>query len=353
MGSNGNWYTPPYTPPNFEPNQQNGPDPQQTWSGDQQQPNFTGVVGDSRETRPVNLTNEAEYRRLQEQGTRRPPNGTQLNPNSREFRPVHRQSATPLGPNRTPQGSNRMPPNQGSTPPGPNRTPPRTPLSPNMRPRSPNGTSPNPNSMTPNQNERTPIPNRTSPTENTTSQGTQRPPKRAHENTGRDSPTTHENKRRARRALEPTPRPYTKEWTNNHLRGKNEIAKGASGDIKLVVGDSIIKHLDKATVLMKGKYENIKWINAGIGGDGVENVHWRIRDYPESAQVSRIVIAAGTNNLFNDSAEEIIQEVENIHETALKNKFPKALIWVQSILPRLNLDAEIEEKIQEINSALL
>ena len=85
-------------------------------------------------------------------------------------------------------------------------------------------------------------------------------------------------------------------------------------------------------------------MNAGIGGDGIENVHWRLRDYPDSAQVSRVVIAAGTNNLFNDSAEEIIQEVENVHELATK-KFPKAFIWVQSILPRLHLEVDIDEKI--------
>ena len=152
--------------------------------------------------------------------------------------------------------------------------------------------------------------------------------------------------------MEPTPRPQTKEWKENHLKHKEEITKGTSGDVRVVIGDSIIKHLDKATVLMKGKYEGIKWVNAGIGGDGVENVHWRLRDYPDSAQVSRIIIAAGTNNLFSDSAEEIVQEVEKIHELATK-KFPKAFVWVQSILPRLHLEVEIEEKIQEINSALL
>ena len=160
---------------------------------------------------------------------------------------------------------------------------------------------------------------RTSTTENTTERRPQRPPKRTHESTSRESQTTGENKRKTKRALEPTPRPQTKEWKENHLRHKEEITKETSGDVRVVIGDSIIKHLDKATVLMKGKYEGIKWVNAGIGGDGVENVHWRIKDYPDSAQVSRIIIAAGTNNLFSNSAEEIVQEVEKIHELATKN----------------------------------
>jgi hypothetical protein len=94
-------------------NQQNGQDHrQEIWSGDQQQPGFTGVIENNRGTRPVNLANETEHRRQHEQGTHRLPSRTQLSPNNREFMPAHWHN-TPMvpypGPNRTASGPNRIP----------------------------------------------------------------------------------------------------------------------------------------------------------------------------------------------------------------------------------------------------
>ncbi len=128
--------------------------------------------------------------------------------------------------------------------------------------------------------------------------------------------------------IEPKPRLNVKGWMENHNKQKSEIGAHQQ-NIKLVIGDSIIRHLDKSSTLQKAEAKRIQWVNAGISGDVVENIRWRIRDYAASDRVSKVIIAAGTNNLFKDSAEQIVLELTDAYNLA-QEKFPKATIWIQS-----------------------
>ena len=65
----------------------------------------------------------------------------------------------------------------------------------------------------------------------------------------------------------------------------------------------------------------------------------------------KMILAAGTNNIIKNSAEEILQAIEEIHGT-LVEKFPNASIWIQFILPRLFVSPKVLEKIREINEKL-
>ena len=71
----------------------------------------------------------------------------------------------------------------------------------------------------------------------------------------------------------------------------------------------------------------------------------------KTMQIQR-VLAAGTCNLFSDSVEKIVQGIVEIHRS-WSRKFPKASIWVQSILPRLFVTLKIVEKIRGVDSRLL
>ena len=95
----------------------------------------------------------------------------------------------------------------------------------------------------------------------------------------------------------------------------------------------------------------MNWINAGLSGDCLENVHWRIKDYVDSANIVKVFLAAGNNNLFKHSVDEIVQEIRDIHNTLLE-KFPNTSIRIQSILPRLLVAQNIDGKIREINDKL-
>ena len=70
-----------------------------------------------------------------------------------------------------------------------------------------------------------------------------------------------------------------------------------------------------------------------------------------SSSIVKIVFSAGTNNLFRNSANEIVQEIQDIHKTLLE-KFPNASIWIQSILPRLFVPRNIVDKIKDTNKKL-
>ena len=89
------------------------------------------------------------------------------------------------------------------------------------------------------------------------------------------------------------------------------------GTKKLIIGDSIIKHLDKATVFSNDDWKQMNWVNAGLSRDCLENVHWRIKDWIDSKDVVKIILAARTNNIIKNSAEEIWQEIGEIHRALI------------------------------------
>ena len=51
--------------------------------------------------------------------------------------------------------------------------------------------------------------------------------------------------------------------------------------MKLIIGDSIIRHLDMAPAMSKDAWKKVNWINAGLGGDCWEGIG-RVKDYGDS-----------------------------------------------------------------------
>ena len=121
------------------------------------------------------------------------------------------------------------------------------------------------------------------------------------------------------------------QWKNEHFRQKKEARH--SGPEVLFFGDSIIKHLDKSEETSKPAWVERKVLNCGISGDKIENVFWRLTRFEIPKSVRMIILAAGTNNLFNTDPRDIVQVVREC-DSYVKEKYPGIKVLVQSLLPR-------------------
>ena len=145
------------------------------------------------------------------------------------------------------------------------------------------------------------------------------------------------------------PRLDNKDWIEAHNAQKESIA---SGNVKgLLIGDSITKYVDQAEVASQPGWIDMEICNAGVSGDRLENVLWRVHDWKGSSSVKKVILAAGTNNLIPNSADQILEYTVEIH-SILKEKFPNADVWIQSILPRLFVNPKVCQKIKDINNRL-
>ena len=148
--------------------------------------------------------------------------------------------------------------------------------------------------------------------------------------------------------LKPTPRP-TNSWNRKNKLITESITK--SNPKVIIFGDSIMSNLTRSSVTKSKSWIQANIALAGISGDRVENVLYRIEKTQIPENVSHIYIAVGTNNLFKDKKEEIIESLIECVKTAQK-KAPQAIIKVQGLLPRLFISKEKLEEIDIINQEL-
>lgn len=88
--------------------------------------------------------------------------------------------------------------------------------------------------------------------------------------------------------------------------------------------------------------------NLGYGYDRIENVLWRIyHGELDGYQAEKIVLMIGTNNLYTDSENDIVEGLRFLL-SAIKTRQPKADIKVMGILPR----RDGEKKVITINKMI-
>ena len=78
--------------------------------------------------------------------------------------------------------------------------------------------------------------------------------------------------------------------------------------------------------------EPLKTLNCGIGEDRVQNVLWRAQNLPVIPSLRNVVILCGTNNLFQNSPEDIADDVMEISET-FQSKYNSISIVIGGIIP--------------------
>ena len=77
------------------------------------------------------------------------------------------------------------------------------------------------------------------------------------------------------------------------------IARTSTAEILLLLGDSIIKGLNRYKGTRYKYFPNS--FNFGISGDRAENVVWRAFNLPEVSYLKNVIIFCGTNNICIDS----------------------------------------------------
>ena len=86
----------------------------------------------------------------------------------------------------------------------------------------------------------------------------------------------------------------------------------------------------------------------GYGFDRIENILWRVyHDELSGYDADRIVLMAGTNNIFINTEDEIVEGIRFLL-SAIHRQQPKAKIKVIGILPRRGE----EDKVRRINESI-
>jgi platelet-activating factor acetylhydrolase IB subunit beta/gamma len=144
---------------------------------------------------------------------------------------------------------------------------------------------------------------------------------------------------------------YPKDWMRTF---EGQLKQTRAGDIGVVfLGDSITNGWSAAGKEQWAEhFAPLKAVNYGIGGDTTRQVLWRIEHgLLDGITPTVIVIAIGTNNLYNDvnsgTDAEIAAGIKAVID-ASRAKVPRAKILVLGMLPRQN--AYFCDRISRINA---
>lgn len=107
-------------------------------------------------------------------------------------------------------------------------------------------------------------------------------------------------------------------------------------------------------------FANRKVMNMGFGWDRIENILWRIyHGELDGFEAKKIVMMVGTNNFSINTNEQIVKGILQVVE-AVRQRQPKAQIYVQAIYPRRNgearmaqLNAQLQVELQKISDEAL
>lgn len=106
-----------------------------------------------------------------------------------------------------------------------------------------------------------------------------------------------------------------------------EITKNLPGKEVLLIGDSITKNLERFALRYTDFFPASTVLNAGIAGDTVEAVLYRVESMNIPSSVSHISLLCGTNNLSQNSPATISSTFIEIL-FCLRSKCPNAYILI-------------------------
>ncbi len=127
---------------------------------------------------------------------------------------------------------------------------------------------------------------------------------------------------------------------------------GASHAQVVLIGDSITEGWEGAPDQLHALVGLRSAANLGVGGDRTQHVLWRLEQAPLiGIQPKVIVLMIGTNNIYDDSAEDIVAGIRAI-VALMSAQCPHAGILILDIPPRgVPLDSA-RAKITQINTLL-
>ena len=144
---------------------------------------------------------------------------------------------------------------------------------------------------------------------------------------------------------------YPTAWNNVH-NGFVETAHRDASKIRVVfLGDSITQGWDKT--LWKTHFEPVGAVNFGIGGDGVQQLQWRVgHGELDPLKPKLIVLMIGINNFWGKKGtdDEIVEGTTNLVRT-LREKQPQSRILLLGILPAIESPTDgTRTRIKRINT---
>lgn len=142
-----------------------------------------------------------------------------------------------------------------------------------------------------------------------------------------------------------TPVPRSDAWWQQRHNAINERVKQGHVDL-LFIGDSITHGWElTGSAVWKQYYEGRNAVNLGIGGDGTQQVLWRLDNgnidgiHPKAA-----VVLIGTNN-FASSSRAIAQGVCAVVKN-LREQLPRTRILLLAIFPRDDISPKYQQRLK-------
>ena len=100
----------------------------------------------------------------------------------------------------------------------------------------------------------------------------------------------------------------------------------------IIIWESTAAELNRYGSVCTKYLEPLKTLNCGIEGDRVQNVLWRAQNLPVISSLKNIVILCGTNNLLQDSSEDITDGIVEITQS-FQSSYNSINIAIVGILP--------------------
>jgi lysophospholipase L1-like esterase len=145
------------------------------------------------------------------------------------------------------------------------------------------------------------------------------------------------------------PSPREGPWVELH---KSFLVLAKKGKVDLLfLGDSITQGWNENSVWQRF-YGPRHAANFGIGGDRTQHVLWRIQNGElDGIEPKVTVLMIGTNNLHDDTPDEISQGIKTI-VAELRKRLPKTQILLLGVFPRSPKPDTARERIKSINEKI-
>ena len=104
----------------------------------------------------------------------------------------------------------------------------------------------------------------------------------------------------------------------------------------ILIGDSLIAGLIRCSKVWNKFFKPLNAFSCEIGGDRVQHVLWRAHDLRRISSLRNVIISCGTNNLYQDSPEDIANGLIKI---ASCFKHGNNAIDICGVLPRDNISS--------------
>ena len=130
------------------------------------------------------------------------------------------------------------------------------------------------------------------------------------------------------------------------------LVQAKKGHIDLLfLGDSITQGWNENTIWQR-YYGPRHAANFGIGGDRTQHVLWRIQNGELDGIDPKVtVLMIGTNNLHDDTPDEIAQGIKTI-VAELRRRLPKTQVLLLGVFPRSSKPDAARDRIKTINDKI-